>query len=132
MIFTIFVNMRLSLVSNLIHRPLQHGLMFGSSYLNHLELRVKSILCKLRSIIYVSRLSCTKFKKTFPNRTQLITIHYGIFFLIKNSQDIGVKHRWGMDDKKMCVPSIAPILLGNPVFSRNLWMISVNLCPICV
>ena len=30
------------------------------------------------------------------------------FFLIKKSQDIGVKHRWGMDDKKMCVPSITP------------------------
>ena len=35
---TIFVNLRLSLVSNLIYGPQQHGLMFGPSNLNHLDM----------------------------------------------------------------------------------------------
>ena len=37
-LITIFVNLRLSLVSNLICGPQQHGLMFASSYLNHLDM----------------------------------------------------------------------------------------------
>ena len=35
---TIFVNSRLSLCLKLIYGPQQHGLMFGSSYLNHLDM----------------------------------------------------------------------------------------------
>ena len=34
---TIFVNLRVSLVSTLIYGPQQDGLMFGSSYLNHVD-----------------------------------------------------------------------------------------------
>ena len=35
---TMFINLRLSLVSKLIYGPQQHVIMFKSSYINHLDM----------------------------------------------------------------------------------------------
>lgn len=70
--------------------------------------------------MYSSRLPCTWLVSTHCEK-----------ILLKKSQGIGgigVIPRWSLDEKRMCVPSMAPTTLGKPVTSQNLQILSTNRC----